>query len=205
MALAGLASILLLATSCSSAAEPSTSLPQTSDLPVLVLTPTGLGDVPIGDDPQVVIDAITILRGGPDRDSDWTTPIGIFGLCPGTEVRGVGWGTFFTIFLNQGVDPEERRFATFTYGFDYETGDSGIDPRELNLRTEEGLGIGSAVSELRAIYGDRLAEYPDVDADVFTFTIDETGGEPYLAGRTSGPAPTDSVILIERIPGCADV
>ena len=162
------------------------------------LTPTGIGQVDFGTPPEETIAEFTVAVGGPSEDYDWT-PDPIFGECPGAFTRGVTWGSLVALFSDDGAGNQE--FFAWTYGYDPESGTSGADSRELDLRTLEGIGLGSTRAELKAAYGERLIEEEDLSIEVWGFTIDPDQTQ-YLQGLLSGPSDDARVVVIESVPGC---
>ena len=194
------AALVLTATACASDSSngDSTGL-DTAPLASIVLGEDGLGDVLLGFPPEVVVADISALFGEPDVDSDWLpAEPNIYGTCPGRQMRAVGWGSLVTIFINEETDPLGERFFTYTYGYDYNGNEGGVDPRGLNLTTDDGIGIGSSVTELREVYGDALAITGDSELDLWSFTVTESP----LQGLLDGPDDSDQVTLIELVPGC---
>ncbi len=189
----------LVAGGCATdAAETSTST-EAAPLPTLVLAEDGLGDVLIGFPPEVVLADISALFGSPDLDSGWIpSEPNIYGSCPGRFMRAVGWGSLVTIFVNDGIDPLGERFFTYTYGYDYAENVGGVDPRGLNLSTDEGITVGSTVADLHSAYGARLLVTGDTALDVWSFDIDGSA----LRGLVNGPDQMHTVTLIELTPSC---
>jgi len=195
----------IVAAGCTVSAAPTTTTttaPGGTGPATLILSQEGLLPHHIGDAAATVVAEISDTLGGYDREFDWergtTSP---FGDCPAVEVRGFGWGSLVLIEAGAG-GRTPGTFLTWTYGFDHETGSSG-DPRGLQLRTREGIGIGSPVTELEAVYGSRVEITTDSTADDITnFVIDGSATE-HLRGRLSGPDHDAVVDFIERVPGCS--
>lgn len=175
--------------------ETSTPAPLVS----LALGEDGLGDVLFGIPPDVAIGDISALYGEPDLDSDWiVSAANIYGSCPGEYMRAVGWGSLVTIFINDTGDPINERFYTYTYGYDYSDNQGGVDPRGLGLTTAAGIGIGSSVGELTDAYGSGVTIEGDAVLDVWAFEIAGSA----LRGLVTGPTDSDTVTLLEIVPGC---
>ena len=189
----------VIAGACS-ATDSSTTTTDTAPLATLELTDEGLGDVLVGFPPDVVISDISALFGSPDLDSDWLlAEPNTYGSCPGQFMRAVGWGSLVTIFVNDSADPLGERFFTYTYGYDYEENQGGVDPRGLGLTTERGIGIGSTVDELQAAYNDAVTVAGDSALDLWSFEIEGSA----LSGLLDGPEGSNLVTLIELGPGCS--
>jgi len=195
----GVAVAVVLLAGCG-AAE---SVQQTTDAAPLVelsLDDDGLGDVLLGFPPETVISDISAIYGEGDSDSQWIqAEPNIYGSCPGTQMRAVGWGSLVVIFIRDDVDALGGRFYTYTYGYDYSENAGGVDPRELGLTTAAGIGLGSTVGELADAYGATAVIEGDTDLDVWSFRIE--GSE--IRGLVSGPERSDTVTLIELTTGCS--
>lgn len=194
----GLAACVLIMSGCT-ASDP----PSTSDLPPLAeirLEEDGLGDIQLGIPPDAVVADLSALFGEPDLDSDWTpAEPNIYGDCPGSEMRAIGWGSLVTIFVRDSDDELGGRFFTYTYGYDYQGNTGGVDPRGLSLRTADGIGLGSTVRDLNDAYGPDLVVEGDETLDVWSFRVE--GSE--ISGLLSGQGESDTVTLIELVTGCS--
>jgi hypothetical protein len=114
----------------------------------LVMRQDGLGDAAFGVNPEEVIDYISSIAGAPTSDSGWADPFSAFGVCPGTEVRGVTWGDLLVLFSDEStVATGRRHFFSYSYGPPFTD-----TPRPAAMRTPEGITVGSTVAELRAAY-----------------------------------------------------
>lgn len=159
----------------------------------LVLRDDGLGDADFGDDPDSVIQYITAIIGKPTADSGWADPLQSFGICPGTEVRGVTWGDLQLLFSDESIVASGRRhFFNYVYGPAY--GDA-ITP--AGMRTSTGIGVGTQVADLRAAYPD-VQVYPE---DIYGpyFVVD-----PNMSGFLTGVTDTDTIISFIGGIGCGD-
>jgi hypothetical protein len=180
-----------------SATSSTTTLP--APLVNLALSPDGLGDVSFGLDPDTVIDDIAALVGDPDLDTDWIpSEPNVYGSCPGSSMRAIGWGSLVTIFIDDGTSDLGGYFYTYTYGFDYAENEGGIDPRGLDLTTNEGVGLGTTVAGLRDAFGDDAVIEGDSTLDVWSFHADAAG----FRGLLSGPNDDDTVTLLQPLEGC---
>ena len=190
---------VILVGACSTGSDPTTTSGP-APLATVELAETGLGDVLFGLDPDTVVADLTARFGAPDQDSNWIpSDPNIFGTCPGESMRAIGWGSLVTIFIDDGQSDLGGWFFTYTYGYDFSENVGGVDPRGLNLRTSDGIGLGSTVEDLRMNWGSDLIVDGDADLDLWTFVAAETG----FRGLLSGPDPTSVVTLIEPIEGCA--
>ena len=185
--------LALVATACDSETGETPTEP-IANLPLLA---TGIGDVSLGDDPEDVLDTLGSRFGGPSTDTDWLAAgDGIYGDCP-LPLRVISWGSLTTFHMG---GPESGRFFAYSYGFDFEEALAGVDSRNLNLTTPEGIGIGSTVADLEALDAS-LSFDGDPAIDVWTFAIDPTN-DPHLQGQISGTEPTDTVLFLETSTGC---
>jgi hypothetical protein len=186
-------------TGCGNDEPANVTSPNAAPLARLELSEDGLGDVLVGFPLGTVVGDITAVFGEPDLDTDWIpAEPNAFGSCPGEQMRAVGWGSLVVIFINDANDPLGERFYTYTYGYDYAENEGGVDPRNLGLTTPDGLGIGSTVAELRAVYGGNVAISGDAALDVWSFDVAGTA----FRGLVSGEEDDDVLTLIELVPGC---
>ena len=122
----------------SSTAPPSTAAPTTAapttiaptTVPAgaaLVLRTNGVGDAAFGADADEVVAYVNSILGAPTADSGWADPFSTFGVCPGTEVRGVTWGDLTLLFSDESVVASGRRhFFTYSYGPAFSVGDLNV-------------------------------------------------------------------------------
>jgi hypothetical protein len=188
----------LTATACS-ATPPPTTTTVPPPLPDLELSQDGLGDVAFGLSPDEVVAEMAGRFGDPDHDTDWIpAEPNAYGSCPGETMRAIAWGSLAAIFVDDGTSDLGGYFYTYTYGYDYSENTGGVDPRGLDLRTAEGVGLGTTVADLRAAFGPDLTVDGDQVLDTWTFRDDAAG----LKGLLSGPDDSDAVTLIQPIVGC---
>ncbi len=192
-----------LATMVLGACATTTSPTTTTDPPPLVtveLAESGLGDVLFGFDPETVEADLTARFGAPDLDSGWITSApNLFGTCPGETMRAIGWGSLVTIFIDDGQSDLGGWFYTYTYGYDYAENQGGVDPRGLDLRTRDGIGLGATIADLRSVWGNGLVIDGDADLDIWTFTAAPAG----FKGLLTGSDETSSVTLLEPLESCS--
>jgi len=206
VAIAALALTMSACTVTRGGEDPSvTSATTTLDPPLpIVLEADGLGAVAVGDDAEATIADLTSRFGEPSLDSGWGPgDSAVYGTCPGDQLRAVGWGSFLALFLRREDGSPEELF-TWTYGYIHEEGTAGIDPRNLDLRTVEGLGLGTTRREARSLYGDRLVELADEELDLWFFTIDGDRAQ-HLRGSFTDETDDGEVLVIERVPTCANL
>lgn len=173
-------STTVAATSTTTAA--STTVPAAA---ALVLRQDGLGDAMFGADPDEVVAYVRSILGPPTADSGWADPLTTFGICPGTEVRGVTWGDLQLLFSDDSVVLSGRRhFFNYIYGPPY-----GPTADPSGMRTDRGIGIGSTVGELRAAHPE-VQVYPEEIYGPF-YVVNEN-----LTGFLTGVTDDDTVISV---------
>ena len=191
-----LAGVALILSSCASSGPGEGQIDQEALGPEasgLVLTADGIGPILIGQPFDDVRTAFSDEVGGWDIDSGDRPDAVHVPTCDGDTTRLVGWGNLTLLFTG---DPDDLRFATWTYGFDPVTG-SAEDVRALGLVTPEGIGLGSSRTDITAAYGDR-ATYSDASTTVGTVVVLGNASEPHLEGRLEN----DRLVLMERTPTC---
>jgi hypothetical protein len=170
----------------------STTLPAAA---ALVLRPTGLGNALFGADPDEVIDYVTQILGPSTADSGWADPLSSFGVCPGTEVRGVTWGDLTLLFGDESWAATGRRhFFNYVYGPPLVPGN--IDP--AGPRTDSGVKIGDTVAQLRAAYPS-VQVFPGEEIFGPSFIVEE-----HFTGFLTGVGNTDTVISFIGGQGCGE-
>lgn len=167
----------------------------TTTVPLLHLSPDGVGIARFGDSPDEALEAVTGLLGPADEDSGWIPSISDFGICPGTEVRVVRWAGL-RFFFSDGP----TNFADDTRHFFYYSQSPVADTDALDLRTPDGIGLGSTVAQLRAAYGGDVAISSTVRfGPVFSLEGSEPG---LISGSLSGIGDNDVVTLVGGGFGC---
>jgi hypothetical protein len=178
----------VLATACSSGDNSTGIIPE----PSFTLNPDGIGDFIVGDPFELVSTELEQRFGGTDVDSFEETTEVFVPQCDGNVTRLQSWGNFIVLYTGE---PDDLRFATWTYGFDPITG-SSEDVRQLNLKTDVGIGLGATRTEIEAAYG--------TDA---TITASEAAGGEYLEISASGEVAFEgrlspNLTLLELAPTC---
>lgn len=158
----------------------------------LELTTTGLGRHTIGAPFEDVRDDIASRFGGWDVDSFEPNHNVHVPDCGGPITRLLSWGNFIVLFSG---DEEDLRFVTWTYGFNPQTGGTE-DARDLNLRTNRGIGLGATMSEVEDAHGADVGfdEAPEVGGALVTI------GSPsadHMSGRLD-----PNLSLLELEPTC---
>ena len=162
------------ATTTSSTVPPATQL---------VLGQDRLGTAMFGVEPEAVVSYVTAILGPPTADSGWADPNSAFGVCPGTEVRGVTWGDLLLLFSDEsGVASGRRHFFSYTLGPAF-----GASITPAGMATPEGIAVGSTVAALKSAYPGVYVYGGD---DVFGpyFVVGES-----LTGFLTGDSDTDTV------------
>ena len=142
-----------------------------------------LGTAMFGVEPEAVVSYVTAILGPPTADSGWADPNSAFGVCPGTEVRGVTWGDLLLLFSDEsGVASGRRHFFSYTLGPAF-----GASITPAGMATPEGIAVGSTVAALKSAY-----------PGVYVYGGDDVFGPYYvvsenLTGFLTGAADTDTV------------
>jgi hypothetical protein len=179
---------------------PTTTHPPTTRIPpptgTVVLRADGLGVVAFGSAERDAMGALQDRLGRPAERGSWSgaTP---FGTCPG-PVRAVRWGRLYVLFTNGST-----RYAPVgrwhLFAWQVETLQrSKVDPqyagptpptapplRGYSPRTAAGIGVGSTVAELRAVYGSRVRISYGTPGNIYRFRIGQ-GAAGELSGSLSG-------------------
>lgn len=178
-----------------------TTVPTTTTEPdplaALVLTPAGIGDVPLGAEAEAALADLGSVLGDPTDDTGWVDAFSGFGTCPGSEVRVVTWASL-QVFLSDG--PTEFAEAGRHF-FSYSHSALGPEP-VLGLATNQGVRVGDTVADLEAAYQGAL----DISTDeVFgPMWIVDPAGPPVIYGVLTGTEPDDSVSSIAGGFGCGE-
>ncbi len=152
----------------------------TTEPPNLVLRPDGLGELTFGDDAELAILTLGELLGSPDEDTGWVNQAEAYGVCIGTEVRFVRWGSL-QIFLTDG--PSDWAPAGVRHIAHY-ADSSFLGESLIPSNTAEGIGQGSTVDDIIGAYG-VAASIEDDPLFGPTFTLD-TAGAGFLIGSLTG-------------------
>jgi hypothetical protein len=168
----------------------------------ITLAPNGLGVVTFGDPADDVIAALTGFFGPPDTDStsqrtDDLAPPG--GVCGGgyacwDYVRWASWDSaglwlvFSDLWWQPGGDTPPPRVPMTFVGY----GSTGV------FQTEEGVGVGSTVADLEAVYGPALTVGIQEDLPYFAIHLDEHdtpyGGSGYWGFWADDPTHTTRTV-----------
>jgi hypothetical protein len=203
----------------STTATSTTAQPTTSAAPrptgTVVLRADGLGVTAFGAAEQAAMRALQGGLGPPQERGSWSgaTP---FGTCPG-PVRAVRWGRLYVLFTNGPTRySPEGRWHLFAWQVDqvqrtamnpqYSGPTPPPDPpplRGYSPRTATGIGFGSTVAELRAVYGSRLRITFGEPGTTYQFTVGR-GATIALFGSLSGGTAQSTVTWLAAGAVCGE-
>jgi hypothetical protein len=207
------------ASATSTTAPATTAQPTTSVAPrptgAVVLRADGLGVVAFGAAEQAAMRALQGGLGPPAERGSWSgaTP---FGTCPG-PVRAVRWGRLYVLFTNGPTRySPEGRWHLFAWQVD-QVQRTAIDPqysgptpppdpprlRGYSPRTAAGIGFGSTVAKLRAVYGSRLRITFGEPGMTYQFTV-ARGATIALFGSLSGGTAQSTVTWLAAGAVCGE-
>ena len=166
---------------------------------VLILGPENIDGIPFGTDADTAITTLVGYLGEPVSDTGWVPPTDnqgnqVYGPCPGTEIRLVEWPNLTTVYTDAAtpwaaVGIRHLFFYSYVlYDFDY-----------WDLKTAEGIGLGSTAQDLRNAYGDAVDITSDEFGDYYSVTVPAPGA---LWGFLEGPNGT--VSSIQGGVGCGE-
>lgn len=111
--------------------------------------------LPFGHDDDDVVAVLSSILGPPASDTGWLDSLTDgweqFGVCPSPNVRGVSWGEGGAISLQILFTDGDTDFWTggVEHFFTFYYSDSA-EPH--GLTTPEGIGVGSSLGDLKAVY-----------------------------------------------------
>ena len=186
-------STTIAASSTTSSSTTTTLVPTTSIDPaaLLELDAQGLGTARFGADAAAVIDYVRSMFGEPTGDTG-AVPASQFGACPGTVVRTVSWHDLSLSFGDEG-STVPGRLHLFAYMLGPRAGEALVPD---GLHTTAGVGVGTGVAQLAAVYPNGNWSGPNA-AGEFDLTI-----EPGLVARVDGNALGNVVVAIAAGHGC---
>lgn len=154
--------------------------------------------VPFAEDDEVAISAVATVLGAPTHDSGWVESFSSpYGVCPAPLVRGVHWDDFVMLFTQADTDFWTAGVPHF-YAYTY----TGTTPE---LFTTEGIGIGSTLEMLDAVYGgtDLVIEeaWFDPSLGFWSYKLATWTG---LSGFATGRAVADTITSINGGQGCGE-
>ena len=167
----------------------------TTTLAPLVLAADGLDIVDLGETYEEAMAAVSDRLGPATEDSGWVGASSSFGVCPGTVVRMVRWSSLRLLFSDGPTEfgEETRHF------FYYSQSTVGTD-QVLGLTTDEGVGLGSTVAELKTSFGDDLTIESTLRFGVGFFV--ESPGRGLLSGTLTDSSDSGAVTSLGGGFGC---
>ena len=196
-------------TSSTTSSTTTTETTTTTMPPTIVMREDGFGlvsgdddqeTITFGTEPELALTMMTAILGPPDEDSGWVPSFSGFGTCPGEEVRGVRWATLWLLMTD---GETEWRNDGAPHFFAYLNSVFYDDTRSLGLLTEEGVGLGDTVKELKDAYGKRLEINYEEFIDGYLFTI-EVPAPGQLWGGLTGEKNDDLITAIDGGQGCGE-
>ena len=177
--------------------------------PTIVMREDGFGAVAadgnsqkmaFGTEAETAANFMTDVLGPPDEDSGWILSFSGFGTCPGEEVRGIRWATLWLLMTD---GETEWRSDGVPHFFAYLNSVFYDDTRSLGLLTEDGIGLGDTVKELKDAYGKRVEiTYEDfIDGYLFTIEVPPPG---WMWGGLTGEKNDDLITAIDGGRGCGE-
>lgn len=163
----------------------------------LVLYPDGVGDFSFGDPANQVLGTLLAVLGDPEEDTGWVDQAENYGVCIGSEVRFVRWGSFQAFFTDGPSDwapAGVRHFASYTQA-------SYFESDELALVTADGLSLGSPVGDVRALYGNDSVYDDLLYGPVFLY---DPPGPAQQWGAVTGLDPDDRIESINGSFACGE-
>lgn len=166
----------------------------------VVLEPGGLGIVALGDPAEDVIAALSGVYGPPDEDTGWTAHSG---ECTDTVSRFVGYDRLYVLFsegpTEYGAAGQPHLLGYFVVSGSVEdlTGEYGLGPQ-----TAEGIGVGSTVADLRAVYGDGLVVRNEDLLLGPSFFLTDAGGTQLFHGVVTADTDAGRVVSLNNGDFC---
>jgi hypothetical protein len=162
-------------------------------LSALILRSEGLGEVPFGAEPEMVISYVSGLLGSPTADTGWVEVESALLLCERESFRQVEWGVLRLEFGDLTLDEvDQMQFIGWDYGLD---GRLGEQPE--GIITELGVGLGARVDELLDAYP--AAQLFEGDEGNYPPSFIGAGG---LEGFTTGTGSSDVVTVLKGGTRC---
>ncbi len=178
--------------------------------PTIVLRGDGLGFTTpasetmtmaaFGSEAETALRAISEALGSPDEDSGWIPSFSGFGTCPGEEVRGIRWATLWALMTDGST---EWRNDGVPHFFSYLNSVFYDDSQSLGLLTEEMVGLGDTVKDLKDAYGKSVEITYEEFIDGYLFTID-VPAPGRLWGGLTGDKKDDLITAIDGGQGCGE-
>jgi hypothetical protein len=160
----------------------------------LTLREDGIGTTFFGADPDAVVAYVQSILGAPTQDSGWVTAFDSpFGVCPGSEVRGVSWFDL-TLLFSDATDLQDAS----PHFFHYQYGGNGVDTQPAGIVTDKGLAIGDTVVRLREVYP--LVQV--FDDELFGSTFVVSGGG--LTGYLTSSADDGTINIVSGGQSCGE-
>jgi hypothetical protein len=196
-------------TSSTTSSTTTTETTTTTMPPTIVMREDGFGFVsadddrrimPFGTEAELALTTMTAVFGPPDEDSGWIRSFSGFGTCPGEEVRGIRWATLWLLMTD---GETEWRSDGVPHLFAYLNSVFYDETQSLGLLTEDGIGLGDTVKELKDAYGKRVEITYEEFIDGYLFTI-EVPPPGRMRGGLTGEKNNDLITAIDGGQGCGE-
>ena len=152
----------------------------------------GFSAVAFGTEAEAAIAAFTAELGAPSEDTGWVEPLSI-SHCGGTQSRRLSWGALSMLFGDQS---SYLQGSPHFHGWSYGTVE-GIGAEPIGLVTDQDVGLGDTVADLRAAYPGVTVTPGEQGLIETTFSVDGS-----LGGLLTGDTDGDTVTVLSAGPYC---
>lgn len=162
----------------------------------IILTADGIGPLSFGAESDVVLGRLVATFGAPDEDTGAVVAAdGSSGLCPGSVVRSVRWGSLTT---HHQIGSEGASFFA-----SYRVSASGDPDVAAGVATLSGLSLGDSVDRLQSTYASFDLRFTQLGPDPgYELYGDDEG--LLLWGTLSSDDPDGTVLSINSPRRCTD-
>lgn len=163
----------------------------------VILTADGIGPLTFGTESDLVLGRLVATFGLPDEDTGAVVaPDGSSGLCPGTVVRTVRWGSLTT--HHQIGSEGASFFASYRV-----TASEGTEDVAAGVATLSGLSLGDSVERLSSAYSGLEVVFTELGSEP-GYEVFGDDGALVLWGALSSDDPAGQVLSINSPLRCTD-